>query len=159
MRRHAWKFLAIALVLVLCVPFVAAQMPMAGQMQRRGPMMGAGMPNYDTATEVTLKGTVEAVKQIQGMQGRQGMGGTHLTIKTEKESIDVHVGPSWFLQQHKMTFSKGDQLEVTGSRVKFENADALLAREIKKGEQTLTLRNAQGVPAWAGMGMGRKRGS
>jgi hypothetical protein len=38
--------------------------------------------------------------------------------------------------------------------VKIEGADALIAREVKKGGKTLTLRDAQGVPAWSG---GRRR--
>jgi hypothetical protein len=102
---------------------------------------------YNPTTEVTLKGSVEVVNQ---MMGPQGWGGTHLSLKTDKETIDVHVGPSWFLTQSKMSFAKGDQVEVTGSRVKFGDNDALIAREIKKGGETFILRNAQGIPVWAG---------
>ncbi len=108
-------------------------------------------PMYDPATEVTVKGSVEAVKQLTGPQG---WAGTHLSLKTDKETIDVHVGPSWFLTQSKISFSKGDQVEVTGSKVKFENSDALIAREVKKGEKIISLRNAQGIPVWSG---GRRR--
>jgi hypothetical protein len=50
-------------------------------------------------------------------------------------------GPKGFFSQNKIAFAKGDQIEVTGSKVKFANTDALLAREITKGEQKLTLRN------------------
>jgi hypothetical protein len=106
-----------------------------------------GAPMYNPATEITVKGTVEAVNQ---MTGRQGWGGTHLP--TESETLDVHVGPSWFLSQNKVTFAKGDQIEVTGSKVKFGNANALLAREITKGDQKLTLRNAKGFPVWSRRG-------
>jgi hypothetical protein len=151
--RHTWKIVAIGMFLVFCAPFAVAQMPMTGQMQRHGPMMGQGMPQYNAATEATLKGTVEAVNQM-GMSGMQGRGGTHLTVKTEKESIEVRVGPTWFLEQNKMTFAKGDPVEVSGSRVKFGTADVLIAREIKKGGQALTLRDAKGVPAWQGKGTG-----
>ena len=48
------------------------------------------------------------------------------------------------MQKH-INFEKGEQIEVTGSRVKFGDSDALIAREIKKGGQTRTLRNAQGT--------------
>ncbi|MHB8484307.1 MAG: hypothetical protein ACYDCM_01050 [Candidatus Acidiferrales bacterium] len=105
------------------------------------------VPVYDPATEVTMKGTVEAVKQLAGPRG---WAGTHLGLKTDAETLDVHVGPSWFLAQSKISFAKGDQIEVTGSKVKFENSDAVIAREIKKGDKTITLRNAQGIPAWSG---------
>ena len=109
--------------------------------------MHGAVPVYNTSTEVTLKGYVEAVNQVQGPRG---WGGTHLSLKTDKETIDVHVGPSWFLTQNKMSFAKGDQIEVIGSRVKFGETDALITREIKKGGETLTLRNGQGFPIWSG---------
>ena len=102
---------------------------------------------YDPTTETTVKGTVEEVKQISGH--RDGPGGTHLILKTDKETLEVHLGPTSFLEQEKFTFAKGDQIEVIGSKVKVGGADALLAREVKKGDKTLTLRNAQGVPAWS----------
>jgi len=110
-------------------------------------------PRYDTSTETTLIGSVEDVLNTTSPQGR---GGTHLTLKTEKETINVHVGPSWFLAEKEISFAKGDQITVTGSRVKFEGSDALIAREIKKGEQTISLRDAQGFPLWSG-GPGRHR--
>jgi hypothetical protein len=94
-----------------------------------------------------VKGSVEAVNQVKGPQSWDS---THLSLKTDKETIDVHVGPSWFLTQNTTGFAKGDQVEVTGSRVKFGDKDALIAREIKKGDETLTLRNAQGFPVWSG---------
>jgi hypothetical protein len=154
--RRAWKVVAIGIFLFFGVPFAVAQMPMTGQMQRHGPMMGQKAPQYNAATEATLKGIVQAVNEM-GMTGMQGRGGTHLTVKTEKETVEVRVGPTWFLEQNKMTFAKGDPVEITGSRVKFGTADVLIAREIKKGGQTLTLRDANGVPAWRGKGEGMHR--
>lgn len=148
MRRNAWQFVLFTAAAALLAHRMA--LPSMAQMHGKGP--GAAAPMYNTATEVTLKGSVEAIKQVTGPQT---WGGTHLSLKTDKETIDVHVGPSWFLTQHKMSFTKGDQIEVTGSRVKFGNEDAVLAREIKKSGETLTLRNAQGMPAWAGGRRGR----
>jgi hypothetical protein len=107
---------------------------------------------YNPATETTVKGTVEQVRQVNG--GRGWWTGTHLTLKTAKETLDVHIGPSWFLAEKKFSFAKGDQIEVTGSKIKYQGADALIAREVKKGKQVLVLRNAQGIPEWSG---GRRR--
>ena len=105
-----------------------------------------GSPMYNSATETTVTGTVEAVKEATS--GR-GWSGTHLQLKTEAGMFDVHVGPSWFLTQKKFQFAKGDQIEVTGSKVRINDADALIARTIKKGGSELTLRNAQGIPVWS----------
>jgi len=51
-------------------------------------------------------------------------------------------------------FSKGDQTEVVGSRVKYEGTDVVVARQVKKDGKTLELRNATGVPTWS---RGRRR--
>jgi hypothetical protein len=118
-----------------------------------GPGMGMGRGRssrmYNPATEVTLKGTVEAVKTISG---RRAWSGTHLTLQTESGSFDVHLGPSAYLKEKHFEFTKGDQIEVTGSKVKFQNQEIIIAREVKMEGKTLTLRNAQGVPEWAGKG-------
>ena len=104
---------------------------------------------YDPTTEVTMKGSVEEVTE---QSGHRGWSGTHLTLKTDTETLDVHVGPSWFISQNQFSFAKGDQIEITGSKVKLGKGNALLAREIKKGGKTLTLRNAQGIPVWSRTG-------
>lgn len=101
---------------------------------------------YDPAAEVTVKGTIEAVER---QEGRKGWAGVHITLKTEKETLTVHLGPAWFLEKNKMELAKNDEVEITGSRVKFGEKDVLLARLLKKGEQSLTLRDEQGIPAWS----------
>jgi hypothetical protein len=55
-----------------------------------------GSTMYDVKTETTITGTVESVENITGTggRGRHGMGGTHLVVKTEKESVEVHLGPT-----------------------------------------------------------------
>ena len=123
----------------------------AGPIHAQTKAPASSSPVYDPATEVTMKGTIEAVNQLKGPRG---WAGTHLSLKTDSGTIDVHAGPSWFLAQNKVSLEKGDQIEVTGSKVKFNNSDALIARELKKDGAAITLRNAQGIPAWS-RGRGR----
>ena len=104
------------------------------------------MPRYDTATEVTLRGTIT---KVESHMGRMGWNGTHLVVSFEAETLTVHVGPSTYVDQQGLSFAAGEQIEVTGSRIKLEGTDVLIAREIKKGEKVLTLRNSQGIPAWS----------
>jgi hypothetical protein len=137
---------------ILLIAIAISTLSVASALAQRGMGQGAGRM-YDPATETTIKGTVEEVKQIQGQRG--GANGTHLIVKTDKETLEVHLGPTAFLEKEKFTFSKGDQIEVIGSKVKVDGADAILAREFKKGDKTLTLRNAQGVPVWSGGRRGR----
>ncbi len=103
---------------------------------------------YDPATETTVKGTVEAVRQVRRWRNR-AWAGTHLTLKTESGTFDVHVGPSAYVEKQDFTFAKGDEIEVIGSKVTYKGKDAIVAREIMKDGKTLTLRDADGFPAWA----------
>ena len=124
---------------------VLAQPP-GGGMKR-----GMRMPRYDATTEITITGTVQDVLHPQ--MGR--MSGTHLLLKTETETIEVHVGPSNFVSSEGFTFAKGDSVQVLGSKVTIGGKQALIAREVTKDSKTLTLRDKTGRPLWAG----RMRGS
>ena len=128
----------ISTLLVLCVPIVFAQRGGGHQKHTR---------IYDPKTEVTVKGSVEEVLQYSGKGSSTG---THLMLNSSEGSLDVHLGPSWFLSQQKIEFTKGNEIEVTGAKVKVNGKVTVIAREIKKDEKVITLRNAQGVPEWAG---------
>ena len=112
---------------------------------------GTAQRVYDPSTETTLKGAVEKVSQVTG---NQGWSGTHLALRTDDQTYDVHVGPSGYLSKIGLNFSTGDQIEVTGSKVKLNGADAIIAREIKKQNKVFTLRDSQGFPRWSGGGRG-----
>jgi len=115
---------------------------------RSGP--GGALPTYNPATELTVQGTVQEVKQFTGPGG---MIGTDVVLKTDNEAVvDIRLGPAAFLTQNQFALAQGDQIHVTGSKVKINNADIVLAREVRKGEQILTLRNAQGFPVWSRRG-------
>jgi hypothetical protein len=47
-----------------------------------------------------------------------------------------------------ISFSKGDEIAVTGSKVKQEASDVILARELVKGADTLLFRDSKGHPVW-----------
>ena len=140
-KYHAFQ--PLSQIVPIAIFFLVAVWPGLAQTNTRA----RSAPMYDPATEVTMKGSIEAVQQLTGPRG---WAGTHLSLKTDTGTIDVHVGPSWFLTQNKIVLAKGDPIEVTGSKVKFGASDALIARELKKDGKTITLRNAQGVPAWSG---------
>jgi hypothetical protein len=111
------------------------------------------MPRYDTTTEATFQGTIAEVREVDhaGFRGK----GLHVTLKTAGETFDVHVGPLSFVQEKNLTLVKGDEVEITGSKVKEESGSSVIAKSIKKGGTTVTLRDDQGRPLWSG---GRRRG-
>ncbi len=132
----------LALIALLVLPFAYAH---------QGPGPGQRARMYNSANEMTVKGTVE---EVENVTGRRGWNGTHLTLKTEDKTFDVHLGPAPFLKEKGFSFAKGDEIEVTGATAEVEGPEALIAREVKKGGKTLTLRDAQGIPKWS---RGRRR--
>ena len=136
--NHRLVVASMCLATLWMVPAVLAQ-----PAQGRRP----SAPMYDTSTEVRLTGTVEAVETIAGPgRASRAMGGLHLTLKTATESIGVHLGPSAFLTANKMTVATGDTVEVLGSRITINHRVVLVAREITKGDNTVTLRDESGRP-------------
>jgi hypothetical protein len=142
MTSFKWQVLPAAALLVFAAAAVApARTAGTGQ---------SGARMYDVKTETTIKATVESVEKITQGQGRWGLGGTHLVVKTEKETLMVHVGPTAYLTEKGITFANGDTLEILGSRRTIDEEAVLIAREIRKGDTTWTLRDAAGRPAWSG---------
>lgn len=105
----------------------------------------ADMPKYDRTKEVTFKGTVEEVKEIPAANNEVRI---HLMVKSGSDVQEVSLCPHTFLKATEVDFAKGDQLEVTGSKVKMEDKTIVLAREIVKGNNTLVLRDKDGTPVW-----------
>jgi hypothetical protein len=102
---------------------------------------------YDPKTVETVKGEVIAVAMLTPMKGMGG--GVHVSLKTEKETLSVHLGPSWFIENQDFKIAPKDTIEVKGSRVTMGGKPALIAAEVKKGDETLTLRDDTGVPVWS----------
>jgi hypothetical protein len=72
--------------------------------------------NYNPATETTLIGTVDSVKNLPS-PGRGG-GGLHLMLAVATGPIEVHVGPASFVSSRNVTFAKGDTLTIVGSKMR-----------------------------------------
>lgn len=102
-------------------------------------------PKYDTATVIDVNATVSAVREVP--KGNP-MAGLHLTVQAGSESLDVYVGPSEFVKIFDVKFSKGDSLHLIGSKVTFQDAVVVLARDITMGTVTLSLRDNNGEPLW-----------
>jgi hypothetical protein len=103
---------------------------------------------YDTNTVETIKGEVVSVDRFTPRGGMSS--GVHLQLKTEKETISVHLGPSWYLDHQDVQIKAQDNIEVTGSRISFEGKPAIIAAEVQKGDEVLKLRDENGFPRWAG---------
>jgi hypothetical protein len=119
------------------------------------PRHRAGGTGYDSSTVETVSGEIVAVERVPAGRGRSG--GVHITLKTDRETLPVHLDPAWYLDKQKVRLERLDHVEVEGSRISFKGKPAIIARQVKKGGAMLVLRNEAGIPAWAGRGGGRRR--
>ena len=103
-------------------------------------------PKYDAHTETKMKGTVEEVKLPPKGSEKEV---AHLLVKTGADTVDVYLCPKSFLDDMGVSFSKGDEIALTGSKVKQGESDLILAREVVKGTDTLVLRDEKGNPIWS----------
>lgn len=68
---------------------------------------------YNPKTVENLSGTIE---KIELFTPRKGMSqGVHMILKTDKGTIPVHLGPSWYIDKQGVKFEPGDKVQVTGS--------------------------------------------
>jgi hypothetical protein len=103
---------------------------------------------YDAKTVETITGEVTSVSTFTPRKGMAG--GLHKNVKTEKETLPVHLGPSWYLENQDLKIEPKDRVEVKGSRITFDGKPALIAAEVRKGDQVLRLRDDAGFPVWSG---------
>ena len=95
--------------------------------------------------EAKLKGTVQDLKLPPKGSEKEI---AHLVLKNGADALDVYLCPQTFLADMGFSFSKGDEIALTGSRIKLGEADLILAREVVKGSDTLVLRDEKGSPVW-----------
>lgn len=105
------------------------------------------VPKYDKTAEAVFKGVVDEVRDrtcpVSG-----GMG-SHLVLRQADGTVlEVHLALSKFVKQYELVFQKGDVLEVIGVKVKFQGADTIFARKIKRGNDEFLFRDNDGKPLW-----------
>ena len=145
------------LSVVLCGLFASVSLAQPWQGWRGSDGWGMNSPyqrTYNPATVETLTGEIVSIEKSAPLRGMSN--GIHLSVKTAKGTVAVHLGPEWFIERLDAQLAKGDTIEVKGSKVTFEGKPAIIAAEIKKGEETFVFRNEAGIPAWSGMGARRR---
>ena len=103
---------------------------------------------YDPKTVETISGEVVKIDMITPRKGMSA--GVHMSVKTDKEEISVHLGPSYFIENQDVKIAAKDKVEVKGSRITFDGKPAIIAMELKKGDEMLKLRDDSGFPVWSG---------
>ena len=142
MRNHEWKLEVLAVAAALLIPLGAAAQSVPGP---------RGATRYDLQTVTTVRGQVVAVEHVP--RGRHE--GVHLKLATGTEEEAVLLGPAFYVDRQPLQLAKGDQVEVTGSRRTIDGRRVIVAQQVRRGDQVLSLRDAGGVPLWRGQGRAR----
>jgi len=100
-------------------------------------------PNYNPETETKINAVVSELKFTSTAKPA-----ALLIVKSGPDTVEVFLCPKSFLDDMGTTFKAEDKVEITGSKVKQDGQDLILAREVVKGDDTLTLRFKDGKPAW-----------
>jgi len=143
--------LSIGAIALLLVSAWAYAQPRPGMMWRGSGGWGPGTPYnrmYDPKAVETISGEVISIDRITPNKGMTA--GIRMNVKTDKETVSVHLGPSWYLENQDVKIEPRDKVEVKGSRATFAGKPALIAAELKKGEEVLKLRDEGGFPVWSG---------
>lgn len=111
-----------------------------------GPGMGFGPGYYDASSSMVIDGVVETVEH-NAYNCRWGA--TEVTLKAEKVTYVVQLGPTLFLAQHNFRITDGDRLRVRGFKFTCQGTSFLIARDVTKRGKTLTLAKSPGLPARA----------
>jgi hypothetical protein len=100
---------------------------------------------YNPKTVENVSGEVISVDKITPMKGMSYV--MHLTLKTDKEMMSVHLGPGWYIENQDVEIEPGDKIEVRGARITYQGKPAIIAAEVVKGDEILKLRDENGFPS------------
>ena len=97
----------------LCLAVFLASLCLSQVLAQKTPK--ASLPKYDLQTEAKIKGTIEEVKLPPKGSAKEIV---HLLLKNGLDTIDVYLCPKSFMDEMGMDFTKGDEITLTGSKVK-----------------------------------------
>ena len=132
--------------IVLTAAFIAVFVVIGMLMVRtvsQKPATTQGAMSYNAVTEEKITGVVQSMRDFACPESKGEMG-SHLILKTSDGLVQVHLISTQAMRHRNLVFAPGDQVEVVGSRFKFFDRNDLIAREIIRDNQTITLRDLQG---------------
>jgi len=104
---------------------------------------------YVVSERDKFKGTVLEIKEVAPLSG-MAPGVALLVRGSDGDTVEVHLGPRWFIDPKKVGIKKGDKVTFKGSWAEVGNKEAFLASKVQKGEnfQFKVRRSRDGMPYW-----------
>jgi hypothetical protein len=147
-RRIAMKRRTVLLIFVLLGILYLVSDSFAQSSNRAWGAEGTFTRMYNPRSIEVIEAEVVGVKKFVPTKGSRY--GIHLIVQTESEKISVHLGPGWYIENQNIMIEPKDKIVVKGSRIIFKGNPAIIAAEVKKGNDVLKLRDENGFPAWSG---------
>ena len=120
---------------------IAVVLLILGVSFRRPVAQGAAL--YQPNAEITVSGTVTEVRDF-ACPVSEGELGSHLVLKTANGEVMVHLAPGRIMRSQQLRFAPGDQIIVTGAKVRALGSKDLIAREIVRGGEDWVFRDRAG---------------
>lgn len=102
--------------------------------------------DYNPTTVETVSGTVLSIEKTTP-QNKQGYW-VDLMLQTGNGTIAVELGPAWYVDRQTPRIDVNDMIMVTGSRMTIGGKSIVIAAEVRKQNEILKLRDANGVSVW-----------
>jgi hypothetical protein len=97
---------------------------------------------YDVARESVISGKI---LQYSSASTNPPMG-AHISLQTGSGTVEVHASNAKLIEASHISLQPGDSVSITGETVAFGDVSVFVARIIKKGSQSVTVRSKNGVP-------------
>lgn len=133
MRTHIMIFPLVVLLSFTATHDVAAQQGMSWHGSGGWGHHSLDGMMYDNQAMTEISGEVVTVDKITIMD--QMHEGVHLSVNTDQNNVSMHLGPAWYLEKQDVKIMPGDKVRIKGSRITFDDAPALIAAEVHKGNQ------------------------
>jgi len=95
----------------------------------------------------SIRGTVIEVEETACPACRQ-VGVTAVLRLENDRKLTVQIAPISYFELCGFRLRPGDVIDVAGERVRRGGAEVLVAYTLKRGNESLTLRDAEGRPMW-----------
>ena len=115
-----------------------------------GIAIGERIGMYNAQIQTTVKCVIAEVGKVDQVWGpmKGNSYGVNLTVKTDKETLTVYLGPSWYIDRQDIKIGKNDIIEVRGCKKIYNGKFVIVAQEIIKNNKVLKLRDDDGNPVW-----------
>ena len=110
-----------------------------------GMLAQSGSVAYDSKAEVTVSGKILHLVSFAAPDGAVGV---HFDLQTPAGLLNVHVAPALFIGQSNFWFFADHEIDVIGVKAFMDGNKSFIARSVTKDGKTLTVRGADGKPAW-----------